>query len=162
MASSVVFAPKQGFVLSARASSTVRGARVTKAQAAGRATAGRSRASLRVRAAIVDPPKASIKDVQRPDASGRYGVYGGKYVPETLIPALLDLEAEYAKLASDEDFQVSLAWSEVADATVGWRSPPRRHRDRAPCVAGMDEVAVQLCAPKRKGRSGRNCRSRTN
>ena len=29
-----------------------------------------------------------------------------RYVPETLIPALLDLEREYAALASDKEFQV--------------------------------------------------------
>jgi hypothetical protein len=58
------------------------------------------------RAAIVDPPKASIKDVKRPDETGRFGDYGGKYVPETLIPALQALEKEYAALASDEQFQV--------------------------------------------------------
>lgn len=86
--------------LSARAS--VRGVRATSSA---KATSVR-RVANATRAAISDPPKQSIKDVQRPDASGRYGVYGGKYVPETLIPALLELEKEYAKLASDEAFQV--------------------------------------------------------
>jgi len=27
-----------------------------------------------------------------PDRQGRFGVYGGRYVPETLMPALLELE----------------------------------------------------------------------
>ena len=58
------------------------------------------------RAAIVDPPKTSIKDVQRPDETGRFGAYGGKYVPETLIPALQELQDEYATLAGDASFQV--------------------------------------------------------
>jgi|TARA_B110000977_G_scaffold200202_2_gene289873 tryptophan synthase beta chain len=64
------------------------------------------RVNTTTRAAIVDPPKVSIKDVQRPDETGRFGDYGGKYVPETLIPALQALEKEYAALASDEAFQV--------------------------------------------------------
>jgi len=66
------------------------------------------RVNTTTRAAIVDPPKLSIKDVQRPDETGRFGDYGGKYVPETLIPALQALEKEYAALASDEAFQTEL------------------------------------------------------
>ena len=42
----------------------------------------------------------------RPDSSGRFGKYGGKYVPETLIPALLELEKEYAAAQQDQAFQV--------------------------------------------------------
>ncbi len=85
--------------LSARAA--VRGARATR-----RTVAPARRVNTTTRAAIVDPPKASIKDVKRPDETGRFGDYGGKYVPETLIPALQALEKEYAALASDEQFQV--------------------------------------------------------
>lgn len=45
------------------------------------------------------------RDLKRPDENGRYGgVYGGKYVPETLIPALLNLEREYEKLKTDPAF----------------------------------------------------------
>jgi len=83
----------------------VRGAR---AQQARRSAVSIARRNTIVRAVITDPPKPSIKEVQRPDPTGRYGVYGGKYVPETLIPALLDLEREYAALASDKEFQAEL------------------------------------------------------
>jgi tryptophan synthase beta chain len=38
-------------------------------------------------------------------ASGRFGVYGGRYVPETLIPALEELERAWAVYAGDPDFQ---------------------------------------------------------
>ena len=31
-----------------------------------------------------------------PNKQGRFGPYGGRYVPETLMPALLELEQEYA------------------------------------------------------------------
>ncbi|MCB2153474.1 tryptophan synthase subunit beta [bacterium] len=44
----------------------------------------------------------------RPDANGKYGLFGGRYVPETLMQTLLDLEAEYAKVASDAQFQRDL------------------------------------------------------
>jgi tryptophan synthase beta chain len=38
-------------------------------------------------------------------ATGRFGVYGGRYVPETLIPALEELERGWAMYAHDPDFQ---------------------------------------------------------
>ncbi len=45
-----------------------------------------------------------------PSASqpGRFGIYGGRYVPETLMAALLELEHEYAAAQADAAFQVEL------------------------------------------------------
>lgn len=40
-----------------------------------------------------------------PDASGRFGRYGGRYVPETLIPALDEITAAYALAKKDKAFQ---------------------------------------------------------
>ena len=40
-----------------------------------------------------------------PDASGRFGRFGGKFVAETLMSALADLEQLYADLRDDPDFQ---------------------------------------------------------
>jgi hypothetical protein len=48
---------------------------------------------------------------QRPDSFGRFGRFGGKYVPETLIHALTELEAAFHSLASDQDFQVLFTFS---------------------------------------------------
>jgi tryptophan synthase beta chain len=45
---------------------------------------------------------------QLPDVLGRFGCYGGKYVPETLMPALKELETAYAKYKDDPDFQQEL------------------------------------------------------
>ncbi len=39
---------------------------------------------------------------------GRFGRYGGRYVPETLIPALDELESAYERSAHDETFQNEL------------------------------------------------------
>lgn len=39
-----------------------------------------------------------------PDQRGRYGEYGGRFVPETLMTAVLELEAEYTKAIADPDF----------------------------------------------------------
>lgn len=45
-----------------------------------------------------------------PDMRGRFGAYGGRYVPETLMPALLELEQEYARARKDRRFQTELAY----------------------------------------------------
>jgi tryptophan synthase beta chain len=41
----------------------------------------------------------------RPDAHGRFGDYGGRFVPETLIPALDQLEAEFDRAWGDAHFR---------------------------------------------------------
>ena len=43
------------------------------------------------------------------DAPGRFGPYGGRYVPETLIPALDELVAAWAEARADEAFRTRLA-----------------------------------------------------
>ena len=50
-------------------------------------------------------PKPSPFD---PDEKGQFGIFGGQYVPETLMPILKELEKEYKKYIFDEDF-----WAEV-------------------------------------------------
>ncbi len=40
--------------------------------------------------------------------AGRFGVYGGRYVPETLMAALLELEREYEIARADAAFQAEL------------------------------------------------------
>ena len=47
----------------------------------------------------------SIPSESRP---GRFGVYGGRYVPETLMAALLELEREYEAAKADAAFQAEL------------------------------------------------------
>jgi tryptophan synthase beta chain len=44
----------------------------------------------------------------RPDARGRYGVYGGRYVPEVLIPALDELTAAWDDAKADPAFRAEL------------------------------------------------------
>jgi len=39
-----------------------------------------------------------------PDEQGRFGKFGGRYVPETLMNALIELEEAYRKYASEPDF----------------------------------------------------------
>ncbi len=43
-----------------------------------------------------------------PDALGHFGPFGGRFVPETLVPALDELEQEFEKSLKDPDFQTEL------------------------------------------------------
>ena len=45
-----------------------------------------------------------------PDERGRFGDFGGRFVSETLMPLILDLEAEYEKAKTDASF-----WAEMDD-----------------------------------------------
>ena len=47
---------------------------------------------------------------QFPDARGRFGAFGGRYVPETLVPALDELTKEYEKARRDPKFKTELAY----------------------------------------------------
>jgi tryptophan synthase beta chain len=46
--------------------------------------------------------------VTTPAIERRFGPYGGRYVPETLIPALDELERAWVEARSDDDFQAEL------------------------------------------------------
>ncbi len=53
-------------------------------------------------ATVIEPPTASQS------IPGRFGVYGGRYVPETLMAALEELEAAYAQASADPAFSLEL------------------------------------------------------
>jgi tryptophan synthase beta chain len=57
-------------------------------------------------------PMVSIQDIktaiQQPDSLGRFGRFGGKYVPETLMPALSELEAAFHQYRNEASFQAEL------------------------------------------------------
>src|SRR6185312_11998630 len=44
-----------------------------------------------------------------PDARGRYGDFGGRFVPESLMAALAELEQAYDAARADTDFAATLA-----------------------------------------------------
>lgn len=52
---------------------------------------------------IISPPVTA-----RPDSLGRFGRFGGKYVPETLMPALTELEAAFYQYRHEPSFQAEL------------------------------------------------------
>ena len=48
-------------------------------------------------------------DGRVPDAAGHFGPYGGRYVAETLMPALLELEESYRRITPDPLFRQELS-----------------------------------------------------
>ncbi len=44
-----------------------------------------------------------------PDEYGRFGKFGGRYIPETLVSALDELKSAYKKMEMDDSFQMELA-----------------------------------------------------
>jgi tryptophan synthase beta chain len=56
-----------------------------------------------------------------PDERGHFGLYGGRYVAETLMPLILEVERAYAKVKSDADFQRELDY--YLEHYVGRPSP---------------------------------------
>ena len=45
-----------------------------------------------------------------PDARGHFGAYGGRYVAETLMPLILDLEVAYRAAQADPAFKAEFDW----------------------------------------------------
>lgn len=43
-----------------------------------------------------------------PDDNGRFGIFGGRFVAETLMPLILDLEQAYAQAKNDPSFHHEL------------------------------------------------------
>ncbi len=56
-----------------------------------------------------------------PDAQGHFGLYGGRYVAETLMPLILDLERAYNAAKADPSFQAEL--DDFLEHYVGRPSP---------------------------------------
>ncbi|WJI30358.1 tryptophan synthase subunit beta [Thermosynechococcus sp. QKsg1] len=66
-------------------------------------------------------PSAALSAAARPDPRGRFGRFGGKYVPETLMPALSELEAAFAHYRQDPEFQAE--FQQLLRDYVGRPSP---------------------------------------
>jgi len=56
-----------------------------------------------------------------PDASGKFGIYGGRFVPETLMPLVLELEKAYAAAKNDPAFHAE--FDDLMTHYVGRPSP---------------------------------------
>ena len=67
------------------------------------------------------PDPASLTPSVRPAAHGRFGRYGGQYVPETLMPALAELEKAAAEAWKDPAFTTEL--NRLLKSYVGRATP---------------------------------------
>ncbi|MGH8004167.1 MAG: tryptophan synthase subunit beta [Limisphaerales bacterium] len=63
----------------------------------------------------------AVKNHRWPDAHGHFGPYGGRFVPETLMAALFELEKEYSKVKKDSKFMAE--WKRALTAYAGRPSP---------------------------------------
>ena len=75
-----------------------------------------------------------------PDKAGHFGPYGGRYVAETLMPALLELEKAYEKIGHSADFR-----RELADllANYAGRPTPLFHARRLTAELGGAQVYLK-------------------
>jgi len=53
---------------------------------------------------------STVADINMPDIAGHFGPFGGRYVPETLMHPLQELEAEYFRSQHDPEFQTELSY----------------------------------------------------
>ena len=51
---------------------------------------------------------ATTKPASLPDKRGRFGDFGGKFIPETLMAAVAELEEAYRRATADPKFQREL------------------------------------------------------
>ncbi|MEK9658874.1 MAG: tryptophan synthase subunit beta, partial [Chloroflexota bacterium] len=75
-----------------------------------------------------------------PDAHGRFGAFGGQYVPETLMAALAELEAAYKAARSDPAYEAELAG--LLRTYVG-RPTPLYHAKRLTAEAGGAQIYLK-------------------
>ena len=56
-----------------------------------------------------------------PDERGHFGIYGGRFVAETLMPLVLAVEAAYGEARADPGFQRELDY--ISNTMSGGRAP---------------------------------------
>ena len=94
---------------------------------------------------------------RQPDRSGHFGAYGGRYVPETLMTPLLELEAAYHEARRDPAFRGRLS---QLSHEYGGRPTPFTFSERVPAHAGSGngkrsiDLGNRACAqpPRRRAR----------
>ena len=82
----------------------------------------------------------SITDQSLPDARGRFGEYGGRFVPETLMPALEELTEKYLHARDEPEFQSELAY--YLREYVG-RPTPLYHAERLSAHCGGAKIYLK-------------------
>jgi len=77
---------------------------------------------------------------QVPDVAGRFGPFGGRYVPETLVRALEELSTAYDEARADPGFQAEL--DRLYQHYVG-RPSPLYHAERLSVLAGGAQIYLK-------------------
>ena len=72
----------------------------------------------------------------KPDTSGYFGQYGGKFVPETLMTALGELELAYANALTDDDFQKQ--FRQLCQEYIGRPTPLYHARQLSARIGGAN------------------------
>ena len=70
-----------------------------------------------------------------PDENGRFGDYGGRYAPETLMPALVELEEAFVDAWGDDGFRAEL---DALLSTYVGRPTPMYHAERLSEKLGIE------------------------
>lgn len=82
-------------------------------------------------------PESPKSTKSLPDQNGRFGKFGGRFVPETLTQALEQLSDEYERAKQDKSFQQEL--SDLLKSFVG-RPSPLYHAKRLTAAAGGAQI----------------------
>jgi tryptophan synthase beta subunit len=97
-----------------------------------------------------------------PDKHGHFGPFGGRYVPETLMPALFELEEAYRRIKRDKEFQKTLRF--YLETYVGRPTPlyPAKRLSEGsittsaqPTNAGMSSTSLMNLTRSPRGSSSR-------
>jgi len=84
---------------------------------------------------------ATVESIMgRPDATGRFGRFGGRFVPETLVPACAELEAAFIKAWADDQFR-----SEFSDLLNNYAGRPSALSD---CFNLSEKLGCRILAKR--------------
>ena len=93
-----------------------------------------------IKEALKDVDFSSIDFTQYPDNKGHFGVHGGRFVSETLMAALEDLEALYNRMKNDTEFLK--AFDDDMEHFVG-RPSPLYHAERLSRELGGAQIYLK-------------------
>jgi tryptophan synthase beta chain len=75
-----------------------------------------------------------------PDKKGHFGIYGGRYIPETLMASVLELERAYNEAKEDEEFTAQLHY--YLKEYVG-RETPLYYAEGLTCLGGGAKIYLK-------------------
>jgi len=82
-----------------------------------------------------------IKFMTQPDRKGHFGIFGGRFVPETLMPALLELEDAYRRFKNDKNFKAE--FNKILKDYVGRPTPIYEAKRLAKALGGRCRIFLK-------------------